>query len=106
MLLLFKSFRKVEVFKSFVVTHRKCRRVFVVEYFENKLGNNRVLYLQKDILHFMMTILGRMTSMYIFTDMVPLSPVVSLIAYFGNLSFLVNQQVGDKNGVFLTYSYS
>ena len=47
MLLLFKSFRKVRVFKSFVVTHRKCRRVFVVEYFENKLGNNRVLFLQE-----------------------------------------------------------
>ena len=48
----------------------------------------------------MMKLLGRKISIDLpFTQMVhPLNLAVSFIAYFGNLNFSVNKQVGDKNG--------
>ena len=71
--------------------NNKSKRLSVVEYFKNKLGNNEILFLH--IPHLMMKIFGRMTSIFLFfTHMVPLSHVVS------NLNFLVKKHVGDKNG--------
>ena len=51
------------------------KRLSVVEYFKNKLGDNGILFFyKKHIPHLMMKIFGRMTSMYLsFTHMIPLN---------------------------------
>ena len=53
------------------------KRLSVVEYFRNKLGNNGILFLQET---HSTKLFGRMISMDLsFTHMVPLNPVVSLL---------------------------
>ena len=66
----------------------KSKRVSVVEYFKNKLGNNGISFYKKHISHLMMKIFGRMTSMYLsFTHTVPLNTVVSLLLTLGTSTF-------------------
>ena len=54
------------------------KQLSVVEYFKNKLGNNRILFLQETHSTLNDEIFWQMTSMYLsFTHMVPLNPVMS-----------------------------
>ena len=75
------------------------KRLSVVEYFRNKLGNNGILFLQGTHSTFNDEIIWKND----FNGPVFYSRGTSqscgvLIAYFGNLNFSVNKQVGDKNG--------
>ena len=79
------------------------KRLSVVEYFRNKLGNNGILFLQETHSTFNDKIIWKND----FNGPVFYSHGTSqscgvFIAYFGNLNFSVNKQVGDKNGRILT----
>ena len=66
----------------------KSKRVSIVEYFKNKLGDNGILFLQETHSTFNDEKFGRMTSMYLsFTHMVALNPVVSLLLILGISTF-------------------
>ena len=75
------------------------KQLYVTEYFKNKLENNRILFLQET--H--STINDENIWKNDFNGSVFYSNGISqscafLIAYFANLNFSVNKQVGDKNG--------
>ena len=56
------------------------KRLSVIEFFRNKLGNNGICFYKKHIPHLMIKIFGRMVSMDMsFTHMVSLNPAVSLL---------------------------
>ena len=78
------------------------KRLSVVEYFRNQFRNNRILFLQEP--H--STFNDENISKNDFNGPVFYSHGTSQscgfrIAYFGNLNFLVNKQVGDENGCIL-----
>ena len=75
------------------------KRLSVVEYFKNKLGNNRILFLQET--HFTFNdenIWKNDFNVPVFYSHGTSQSRGALIAFFGNLNFSVNKQVGDKNG--------
>ena len=82
----------------------KSKRLSVVEYFKNKLGNYRILFLKKHIPHLIMKIFGRMNSMYLsFTNMISFNPVVSLLLILEISTFRLFSWLGDKNGRILIF---
>ena len=74
------------------------KRLFVVEYFRNKLGNNGILFLQKTHFTFNEIIWKNDFNGPVFYSHGTSQSCGVLIVYFGNLNFSVNKQVGDKNG--------
>ena len=77
----------------------KSKRVSVVEYFKNKLGNNGILFLQETHSTFNdENIWKNDFNVPVFYSHGTSQSCGVLIAYFGNLNFSVNKQVGDKNG--------
>ena len=74
------------------------KRLSVVEYFKNKLGNNRILFLQETHSTFNGEDIWKndFNVPVFYSSGAPQSCVV-FTAFFGNLNFLVNKQVGDKN---------
>ena len=75
------------------------KRLFVVEYFRNKLGNNGILFLQETLSTFNDEIIWKNDfNRPVFYSHDTSQSCGVLIAYFGNLSFSVNKHVGDKNG--------
>ena len=75
------------------------KRLSVVEYFKNKLGNDGILFLQEthSILNDENIWKNDFNVPVFYTYGTSQSSGV-LFAYFGNLNFSVNKQVGDKNG--------
>ena len=74
----------------------------VVEYFRNKLSNNRILFLQETHSTFNdENIWKNNFNGPVFYSHGTSQSCSVFIAYFGNLSFSVNKQVGDKNGCIL-----
>ena len=77
----------------------KSKRVSVVEYFKNISGNNGILFLQETHSKFNdKDIWKNDFNLPVFYSHGTCQSCGVLIAYFGNLNFLVNKQVGDKNG--------
>ena len=77
----------------------KTKRVSVVEYFKNKLGNKGILFLQETHATFNDEIIWKTDiNVSVFYSHGTSQSCGVLIAYFGNLNFSVNKQVGDKNG--------
>ena len=77
----------------------KSKRVSVVEYFKNKFGNNGILFLQETHSTFNdETIWKNDFNVPVFYSHGTSQSCGVLIAYFGNINFLVNKQVGDKDG--------
>ena len=75
------------------------KRLSVVEYFRNKLGNNGILFLQETHSTFNdENIWKNDFNVPVFDSHGTSQSCGVLIAYFGNLNFSVNKQVGDKNG--------
>ena len=75
------------------------KRLSVVEYFRNKLGNNGILFLQETHSTFNdENIWKNDFNVPVFYSHGTSQSCGVLIAYFGNLNFSVNKQVGDKNG--------
>ena len=75
------------------------KRLSVVEYFKNKLGNNGILFLQETHSTFNdENIWKNDFNVPVFYSHGTSQSCGVLIAYFGYLSFSVNKQVKDKNG--------
>ena len=75
------------------------KRLSVVEYFKNKLGNNGILFLQE--IHSTFNdenVWKNDFNVPVFYSHSTSQSCGVLIALFGNLNFSVNEQVGDKNG--------
>ena len=74
------------------------KRLSVVEYFKNKLGNSVILLLQETHSTFNdENIWKNDFNVPVFYSHGTSQSCGVLIAFFGNLNFLVNKQVGDKN---------
>ena len=75
------------------------KQLSVVEYFRNKLDNKGILFLQETDSTFNDENIWKddFNGPVFYLHGTSQSCVV-LIAYFGNLNFSVNKQVGDKNG--------
>ena len=75
------------------------KQLSVIEYFRNKLGNNGILFLQETHSTFNDENIWKndFNGLAFYLHGTSQSCGV-LIAYFGNLNFSVNKQVGDKNG--------
>ena len=77
----------------------KSKRVSVVEYLKKKLGNNGILFLQETHSTFNdENIWKNDVNVPVFYAHGACQSYGVLIAYFGNLNFSINKQVGDKNG--------
>ena len=75
------------------------KRLSFVEYFRNKLGNNGILFLLETHSTFNDEIIWKNDfNGSVFYSYGTSQSCGVLIAYFGNLNFSVNKQVGDKNG--------
>ena len=75
------------------------KRLSVVEHFRNKLSNNGILFLQETHSTFNdENIWKNDFNVPVFYSHGTSQSCGVLIAYFGNLNFSVNKQVGDKNG--------
>ena len=75
------------------------KRLSVVEYFRNKFGNSGILFLQETRSTFNDEIIWKNGfNGHVFYSHGTSQSCGVLIAYFGNLNFSVNKQVGDKNG--------
>ena len=75
------------------------KRLSVVEYFRNKLGNNRILFWQETHSTFNdENIWKNNFNVRVFNSHGTSQSYGVLIAYFRNLNFSVNKEVGDKNG--------
>ena len=75
------------------------KRLSVVEYFRNKLGNNGILFLQETHSTFNNENIWKNDfNGPVFYSYGTSQSCGVFIAYFGNLNFSVNKQVGDKNG--------
>ena len=75
------------------------KRLSIIEYFKNKLGNNRNLFLQDT--HFTFNdenIWKNDFNVLVFYSRGTPQSFGVLIAFFGNLSFSVSKQVADKSG--------
>ena len=80
-------------------TQNNSKRLSVVEYFKNKLGNNGILFLQETHSTFNdENIWKNDFNVPVFYSHGTSQSCGVLIAFFGNLNFSVNKQVGDKNG--------
>ena len=80
-------------------TQNNSKRLSVVDYFKNKLGNNGILFLQKTHSTFNdENIWKNDVNIPAFYSHGTSQSCGVLIAFFGNLNFSVNKQVGDKNG--------
>ena len=75
------------------------KRLSVVEYFKNKLGNNGILFLQETHSTFNdENIWKNEFNVPVFYSHGTSQSCDVLIAFLGNLNFSVNKQAGDKNG--------
>ena len=76
------------------------KRLSVVEYFKNKLGNNGILFLQE--IHSTFNDENAWKNDFnvpvFYSHSTSQSCGVLIVFFFGNLNFLVYKQVGDKNG--------
>ena len=75
------------------------KQLSVVEYFRNKIGNNGILFLKETHSTFNDQSIWEndFNAPVVYSHGTSQSCGV-LIAYFGNLNFLVNKQLGDNNG--------
>ena len=75
------------------------KRLSLVEYFKNKLGNNGILFLQETHSTFNdENIWKNEFNVPVFYSHGTSQSCDVLIAFLGNLNFSVNKQAGDKNG--------
>ena len=76
------------------------KRLSVVEYFKNKLGNNGILLLQETHYTFNDENIWKIdfNVPVFYSHSTSQSCGVLIVFFFGNLNFLVYKQVGDKNG--------
>ena len=94
-------FNKRDITNNIKGIQNNSKRLSVIEYFKNKFGNNGILFLQETSSTFNDKIIYKnYFSGPVFNSHGTSQSRGVLNAYFGNLNFSVNKQVGDKMDVF------